>query len=33
MSIDASEHQRVVERFLAALTSGDMQGLMEVLAP
>ena len=33
MNIDASEHQRVVERFLAALTSGDVQGLMEVLAP
>ncbi len=33
MNIDASEHQRVVERFLAALTSGDLQGLMEVLAP
>ena len=33
MKIDASEHQRVVERFLAALTSGDVQGLMEVLAP
>ncbi|MEJ7690647.1 MAG: RNA polymerase sigma-70 factor [Nocardioidaceae bacterium] len=33
MNIDASEHQRVVERFLAALNSGDVQGLMEVLAP
>ena len=33
MNIDPSEQQRVVERFLAALTSGDVQGLMDVLAP
>ena len=33
MQVDRSEQQRVVERFLAALTSGDVQGLMEVLAP
>ncbi len=33
MKVDRSEQQRVVERFLAALTSGDVQGLMEVLAP
>ncbi len=33
MNIDASEHQREVEQFLAALNSGDVQGLMEVLAP
>ena len=33
MNIDPSEQQRVVERFLAALTSGDLKGLMEVLAP
>jgi RNA polymerase sigma-70 factor (ECF subfamily) len=33
MQVDRSEQQRVVERFLAALTSGDVQALMEVLAP
>jgi RNA polymerase sigma-70 factor (ECF subfamily) len=33
MQVDRSEQDRVVERFLAALTSGDVQGLMEVLAP
>ncbi|MFT4165802.1 MAG: RNA polymerase sigma-70 factor [Microlunatus sp.] len=33
MTVDPSEHQQVVERFLAALTSGDMQDLMDVLAP
>ena len=33
MKVDRSEQQRVVERFLAALTSGDVRGLMEVLAP
>ncbi len=33
MTVDRSEQRRVVERFLAALTSGDVQGLMEVLAP
>jgi RNA polymerase sigma-70 factor (TIGR02957 family) len=33
MKVDRSEQQRVVEGFLAALTSGDVQGLMEVLAP
>jgi RNA polymerase sigma-70 factor (ECF subfamily) len=33
MNVDRSEQQRVVERFLAALSSGDVQGLMEVLAP
>ena len=33
VSVDRAEQQRVVERFLAALTSGDVQGLMEVLAP
>lgn len=27
------EQQRVVERFLAALTTGDVQGLMDVMAP
>jgi RNA polymerase sigma-70 factor (TIGR02957 family) len=33
MKVDRAEQQRVVERFLAALASGDVQGLMEVLAP
>lgn len=31
--VDPSEQQRVVERFLAALSTGDVQGLIEVLAP
>jgi RNA polymerase sigma-70 factor, ECF subfamily len=33
MDVSRSEQQRVVERFLAALTTGDVQGLMDVLAP
>ncbi len=33
MQVDRSEQQRVVERFLAAMTSGDVRGLLEVLAP
>jgi DNA-directed RNA polymerase specialized sigma24 family protein len=33
MEVSRTEQQRVVERFLAALTTGDMQGLMDVLAP
>jgi RNA polymerase sigma-70 factor (TIGR02957 family) len=33
VKVDRYEQQRVVEQFLAALASGDMQGLMEVLAP
>jgi len=33
VKVDRFEQQRVVERFLDALTSGDVQGLMEVLAP
>jgi RNA polymerase sigma-70 factor (TIGR02957 family) len=33
MTVDRTEQQRVVERFLAAMTTGDVQGLMEVLAP
>jgi RNA polymerase sigma-70 factor (ECF subfamily) len=33
MDVDAAEQGQVVERFLAALTSGDVQGLMDVLAP
>lgn len=33
MEVTRAEQQQVVERFLAALASGDMQGLMDVLAP
>jgi DNA-binding Lrp family transcriptional regulator len=33
MVVSRTEQQRVVERFLAALTTGDVQGLMDVLAP
>ena len=33
MSVSRSEQERVVERFLAALTTGDVPGLLEVLAP
>jgi RNA polymerase sigma-70 factor (ECF subfamily) len=33
MEVSRPEQQQVVERFLAALTTGDVQGLMDVLAP
>jgi RNA polymerase sigma-70 factor (ECF subfamily) len=33
MEVSRTEQQRVVERFLAALSTGDMRGLMDVLAP
>ena len=33
VKVDRSEQQRVVERFLAALTNGDVRGLLEVLSP
>ncbi|MFP3987942.1 RNA polymerase sigma-70 factor [Streptomyces sp. E11-3] len=33
MEVDQAEQQQVVERFLAALTSGDLPGLLKVLAP
>ena len=33
MAVSRTEQQQVVERFLAALTAGDVQGLMDVLAP
>jgi RNA polymerase sigma-70 factor (TIGR02957 family) len=33
MSVSRSEQQEVVERFLAAVTKGDLQGLLDVLAP
>jgi RNA polymerase sigma-70 factor (TIGR02957 family) len=32
-AVSRPEQQRVVERFLAALTTGDVQGLLDVLAP
>jgi RNA polymerase sigma-70 factor (ECF subfamily) len=31
--VSRTEQQRVVDRFLAAVTAGDVQGLMDVLAP
>jgi hypothetical protein len=31
--VDASEQAHVVERFLTAVNTGDVQGLMDVLAP
>jgi RNA polymerase sigma-70 factor (TIGR02957 family) len=33
MSVSRTEQQQVVERFLAALSTGDVPGLLEVLAP
>ena len=33
MQVSRTEQQQVVERFLAALTTGDVQALMDVLAP
>src|SRR3954451_11100822 len=33
MAVSRTEQQQVVDRFLAALTVGDLQGLMDVLAP
>jgi RNA polymerase sigma-70 factor (TIGR02957 family) len=33
MVVSRTEQQRVVDRFLAAVTGGDVQGLMDVLAP
>jgi RNA polymerase sigma-70 factor (TIGR02957 family) len=33
MSVSRTEQQQVVERFLAALTTGDVPALLEVLAP
>jgi RNA polymerase sigma-70 factor (TIGR02957 family) len=33
IEVSRTEQQQVVERFLAALTTGDVQGLMDVLAP
>jgi len=33
MDVSTTEQQEVVERFLAAVQGGDMQGLLDVLAP
>ena len=33
IQVDLAEHQRVVERFLAALRTGDLQVLLDVLSP
>ena len=33
VEVHRSEQQQVVERFLAAVTQGDLQGLLDVLAP
>jgi RNA polymerase sigma-70 factor (ECF subfamily) len=33
MPVSASEQQEAVERFLAAVQNGDLQGLLDVLAP
>src|SRR5262249_58025884 len=33
MQVSRAEQQQVVKRFLAALTTGDVQGLLDVLAP
>ena len=33
VQVDRTEQQQVVERFVAAVTAGDVQGLMDVLAP
>jgi RNA polymerase sigma-70 factor (TIGR02957 family) len=33
MAVSRTEQQRVVARFVAALTTGDLHGLMDVLAP
>ena len=33
MQVDRAQQEEALERFMAAIASGDMQGLMEVLAP
>jgi RNA polymerase sigma-70 factor (ECF subfamily) len=33
MQVDRREQEQVVERFMTAVTTGDVQGLMDVLAP
>ncbi|WP_205698894.1 RNA polymerase sigma-70 factor [Conexibacter sp. SYSU D00693] len=33
MAVDRAEHRRVLDRFVAAVQDGDVQGLLDVLAP
>jgi RNA polymerase sigma-70 factor (ECF subfamily) len=33
VDVDRAEQRRVIDRFVAAVTTGDLQGLMDVLAP
>jgi RNA polymerase sigma-70 factor (ECF subfamily) len=33
IEVNRTEHQQIVNQFLAVMTSGDVQGLMDVLAP
>jgi RNA polymerase sigma-70 factor (ECF subfamily) len=33
MKVERDEQERVIEQFLAALNTGDLQGLMDVMAP
>ena len=33
MQVDPDEQERVIERFLTAVNTGDVQGLLDVLAP
>ncbi len=33
MQVDRAQQEATLERFMAAITSGDLQGLMDVLAP
>ena len=33
MKVDRAEQEVTLEKFMAAVTSGDIQGLVEVLAP
>ncbi|CAN7586129.1 RNA polymerase sigma-70 factor [Terrabacter sp. LjRoot27] len=33
VAVDRSEQEQVLERFMAAVTTGDVQGLLDVLAP
>ena len=33
MPVDRAQHEATVKRFMAAISSGDMEGLLEILAP
>jgi RNA polymerase sigma-70 factor (ECF subfamily) len=33
MAVDPAAHRTVIEKFVAAISTGDVQGLMDVLAP